>query len=175
MKRRELVNYAYNRRRLECERAVWLLARYVPGITSLRDVSPEVLDRYGHRLPEAVRRRAKHVLSENQRVLEAVVALRQADEETFGRLLDESHSSLRHDYQVSCHELDLMVHLARSLPGCLGARMTGAGFGGCTVNVVKVDAVPAFVPAIQDGYFSVTGIVPQVFMCRPGTGASRLP
>lgn len=175
MKRRELVNSAYNRRRLECERAVRLLARYVPGITSLRDVSPEVLDLHGHRLPEIVRRRAKHVLSENQRVLEAVVALQQADGETFGRLLDESHSSLRHDYQVSCHELDLMVHLARSLPGCLGARMTGAGFGGCTVNVVKVDAVPVFVPAVLERYLAATGTVPQVFVCRPGTGASRLP
>ncbi len=174
MTRRGLVGSAYNERRQQCEEAVRILASVLPGIKALRDVTLEDLAHYGGLLPEIVRKRAAHVVSENARVVQAVQALEAGQGELFGRLMDESHVSLRDDFQVSSKELDLMVSLARQVPGCLGARMTGAGFGGATVNLVREEAVPAFVEAVAAGYERATGLKPEITVSRAAAGAGVL-
>ena len=174
MTRRGLVGSAYNERRQQCEEAVRILAAVLPGIRALRDVTPEQLARYGDRLPPVVRRRAAHVVSENARVLEAVRAMEAGQAEAFGRLMDASHASLRDDYEVSSQELNLMVELARQAPGCLGARMTGAGFGGATVNLVCDEAVPAFVESVAKAYEARTGLKPEITVSSAADGASIL-
>lgn len=171
MTRRGLVGTAYNERREQCEEAVRLLSGALPGISALRDVTPEDLQRFGDLLPPIVRRRAAHVVSENARVLEAARALEGGDAEAFGRLMDASHVSLRDDYEVSSKELDLMAELAREAPGCLGARMTGAGFGGATVNLVREEQVVPFVEQVAGRYESRTGLRPEITVSRPAAGA----
>ena len=123
-------------------------------------------------MPVNVARRARHIISENGRVLRAVDAAHKNDLETFGTLMNESHASLRDDYAVSCAELDAMVEIARTQPGCLGARLTGAGFGGCTVNLVRDDAVDAFVANVARGYDARMHCLPQIYICRAIDGAS---
>jgi len=135
--RRELAASAYNERRSQCEEGVRLVQKHLPGITALRDVPPVALARWKDDLPEIIYRRCTHVVQENRRVLNMVEALRQGDLEQAGRLMDASHASLRDLYEVSCPELDLMVEIAQGLPGCWGSRLTGAGFGGCTVSLVR--------------------------------------
>jgi galactokinase len=147
--RRELRNSAYNTRRAECARAVALLAEVLPGLGSLRDLTPEDLGRFRNRLPEVVARRAEHVVGENLRVTAAVAALRAGDLDELGLLFARSHASLRDLYEVGAPALDAMVDLARSVPGVVAARMTGAGFGGCTVNLVRDDAVERLVAAVR--------------------------
>ena len=173
MKRRGLVDSEYNARRSECEQGVELLRRFLPGIAQLRDVSRADLERFGEALPPVVRKRCAHVVSENERTVNAVQALRSGKVEEFGRLMDGSHLSLRDDYQVSCHELDRMVDLARAVPGCDGARMTGAGFGGCTVNLVRVGAVSAFVETVSNKYVAEMGARPEVYVCQASAGAGE--
>jgi galactokinase len=174
MKRRGLVDSAYNQRRRECEQGVERLHRHLPQVRALRDVTSADLARFGHELPATVLQRCRHVVSENDRTLQAVAALRAGDVQQFGRLMDLSHASLRDDYEVSCAELDAMVEAARGIPGCLGARMTGAGFGGCTVNWVHAEDAAAFARAVAEGYRARTGVSPEVYVCAASAGAGEV-
>ena len=173
--KRGLVDSEYNQRRAECEAAARLLGQRLPGVVALRDVTLEQFERYAPELPDLVRRRARHVISENERVLASVAALAGGDLETFGRLMDESHASLRDDYQVTIPQLDIMVEAAHAAPGVLGSRMTGAGFGGCTVSLVRADAVDEFRRTVPERYRARTGIDPHIYVCRVVDGASVLP
>lgn len=168
---RRLNTSEYNRRRAECEEAVRVLNKTYGDIDALRDASLEQLEGVRPGLAEVSYRRARHVISENHRVLAAVEALRAGRKDDFGRLLYRSHDSLRDDYEVSCRELDLLVDLAREAPGTIGARMTGAGFGGCTVNLVERDSVQGFCDSVQPAYQKETGILCPVYVCSPSAGA----
>ncbi len=174
-KRRGLVDSQYNARRQECEQGVQLLRQHLPGIEMLRDVSSADLERYGQELPPVVLKRCRHVVSEDERTLQAVAALKVGEVVEFGRLMHASHVSLRDDYEVSCSELDTMVELALEAPGCLGARMTGAGFGGCTVNLVRAEAVDGFVQQVSERYAKATGLRPEVYVCQASAGAAEVP
>jgi galactokinase len=174
MKRRGLLDSEYNTRRQQCEQGVQLLRQHLPHVRALRDVTSDDLAEHGHILPPVVRQRCLHVVSENERTLAAVAALRTGEISHFGQLMDRSHASLRDDYQVSCQELDKMVELAHRAPGCLGARMTGAGFGGCTVNLVRAEAAGAFAQRIAMMYAEETGVTPEVYICRASAGAGEL-
>ncbi len=174
MVKHELSASEYNLRREECEEGVALLKKEHPAITALRDISPKEFAKSEETLPELIRMRCRHVVTEDQRVLDSVEALRAGDMVQFGRLMNESHNSLRNYYQVSCPELDIMVDLAQKIPGCLGARMTGGGFGGCTVNLVKVDAVSDFQSAMRDGYCRETDRNPEIYISSPAAGAREV-
>ena len=173
-KRRGLVESAYNQRRQECEEAVRRLQAVLPGVRALRDVRPEDLRQHQGLLPPSVLRRARHVVQENARVLASVAALEAGDLSTFGRLLNESHASLRDLYQVSCLELDALVEVAQAQPGCLGSRLTGAGFGGCTVSLVRTAAVADFAAAVARGYTARTGLTPEIYVCQAADGAGEV-
>jgi len=170
--RRALTASAYNQRRQECNRAVGLLAlllhRRRPR--SLRDITLNDLRVHGRFLPEDLFRRARHVVGENARVLATVDALQRGDLEEVGRLFAASHESLAHDYEVSSAELDLMVELACSLEGVVAARMTGAGFGGCTVNLVGSDALDDFRQQVIDTYRARTGLPAEMYACKAVDG-----
>ncbi|MGB7925764.1 MAG: galactokinase [Pyrinomonadaceae bacterium] len=160
----ELAASAYNTRRAECERGVEMLREFLPGIRALRDVSLEEFRQYEEHLPEPVRRRCRHVVSENARVLAFADALRAGRLEEMGRLMALSHQSLRDDYEVSSAELDLLVLIATGLKeATVGARMTGGGFGGCTVNLVRRAAVEEFREVIRREYSRVTNIDPAIY------------
>ena len=162
----------YNQRRADCCAGVSALrAHAMPGIHALRDVSSASLEELKGGLPEPVHRRCRHVVTENERVQAAAKALKANDLQVFGRLMYESHVSLRDDYEVSCKELDLMVEIARTLPGVYGARMTGGGFGGCTVNLVRADCVEEFVASIKQEYAHATGLSADVYTCIAAQGA----
>jgi len=170
MKRRGLVDSAYNERRQECQTGVGLLQRRLPGITALRDVTPADLAQFGDGLPAPVDRRVRHVVHENSRVHAFASALRQGELLTAGALMNDSHASLRDDYEVSCAELDALVEAAWAAPGVYGSRMTGAGFGGCTVSLVADNAVKAFCQRIQVAFEDQTGLTPQIYVSRPSQG-----
>ena len=171
LKKRGLVDSEYNTRREQCEEAVSLLKTYLPGIRALRDVSVSDFKKYGSEIPPTVRRRAEHVVSENDRVLKSVQALKKGDVETFGKLMNKSHESLRDLYEVSCRELDVLVESAWRVPGVYGSRMTGAGFGGCTVSMVANDAVEDFLERVPLEYRARIGVTPLVYVCTPESGA----
>ncbi len=171
---RKLSEGAYNDRRRECEASVALLRSRVPHIAQLRDLSTEQLAIARDALPEVLYRRALHVVSENERVLAARVALVRRDLRRLGALMNESHESLRDDYEVSCTELDILVTLARGFPGVYGARMTGAGFGGCTVNLLDAACAQQFRTGIADAYRRETGIVMEVYDGTPSAGAQLI-
>jgi galactokinase len=171
---RRLETSAYNERRAQCEAAVQAIAATEPGVRSLRDVTLDMLDRVRDRLEPVVARRAEHVVRENGRVLAAIAALEAGDLPTVGRLLAESHDSLRDLYEVSSPELDALVDIARATPGVVGARLTGAGFGGCTINLVRHDAVETFRQAVLREYPVRTGLTPEVLVVTPSPGAGRL-
>ncbi|MGA7401351.1 MAG: galactokinase [Candidatus Sulfotelmatobacter sp.] len=171
MVKHELAAGEYNRRRADCESGVRTLGQHLPNVLALRDVTLADLDRYRNELPELVYRRCRHVIRENQRVLAASDALQRGDQMRFGKLMYESHASLRDDYEVSCRELDLLVELASTCEGVYGARMTGGGFGGCTVNLVRSDAVGRFENRIADAYAKATGKTPDIFVCSAAQGA----
>jgi len=171
MVRHELASGEYNRRRADCEEGVKLLQSHLPGIRALRDVAVTDLEVWKHVLPATVYRRCRHVVTENQRVLAAAKALQSGDTHRFGHLMYRSHASLRDDYQVSCKELDLLVDLASSSSSVFGARMTGGGFGGCTVNLLRTDASDSFTEHISQAYQEVTGIIPEIYVCEPAQGA----
>jgi galactokinase len=175
MIRHELASGEYNRRRADCEEGMKLLQPHLPGIRALRDVSAEDLEAWERLLPATVCRRCRHVVTENQRVLDAAKALRSSDAGGFGQLMYQSHASLRDDYQVSCRELDLLVELASSSQGVYGSRMTGGGFGGCTVNLLQADACDSFKEHMSRAYREATGIVPEIYVCEPGQGAQAWP
>ena len=163
--RRSLEAVPYNLRRQECAEAARLL-----GVAALRDVDAAVLKAHRGALPDRLYRRARHVVTEEARVLAAVQALRRGDVETLGSLLNQSHASLRDDFEVSCPELDLLVELARGRDGVLGARLTGAGFGGCTVNLVRGEALEAFGAVVLDQYRERAGRSAAMYVCRARDG-----
>ncbi len=169
---RLLAGSAYNERWAQCEAAVRVLGRRDPSIRALRDVTPEFLSRYADDLPEVVRKRARHVVSENARVLESVEALKRGDVERFGQAMIASHASLRDDYEVSCRQLDVMVEAMLRVEGVVGARMTGAGFGGCAVSLVRQGAVERFLSEVPAAYTAATGIEPAIYVCHAVDGAS---
>jgi galactokinase len=172
--RRRLTSGEYNKRRADCEEAVRLLSADLPGITSLRDVGLEAFNRLSSRLPARVQKRARHVVEEIERTRRAVPLLAAGDMIAFGRLLNDCHASLRDLYEVSIPELDTMVRVAQSLPGCYGARLTGAGFGGCTVNLVAREQVGAFSRSLARGYEAETGFPPEIYICTASRGAQRI-
>ena len=162
MIKRELATSAYNERRRQCEEGVRLLKRSIPDIRALRDISTNQLDHIDE-LPKPIRSRCRHVVTENARVLESIKALKRGAMDHFGTLMNASHNSLRDHYHVSCPELDTLVEAARNTPGVLGARMTGAGFGGCTVNLVETEKAPRFIETIINHYKAATGIQAEVY------------
>lgn len=170
--RRSLTSSAYNERRASCEQAVELLQSYKPEIHSLRDVSPVEFAAYSEYLPPVIRRRAEHVVKEIARVQSSVAALRSDNTRSFGALMFSGHASLRDLYEVSCPELDALVEIARRAPGCIGARLTGAGFGGCTVNLVEESSTAEFIENLIEGYHEETGRETDVYLCRASAGAS---
>jgi galactokinase len=171
---RKLAASEYNARRADCDRAVARLAGLDPTVVSLRDVDRELLATGRDLLDDAAYRRARHVVGENDRVMTMIAALEAGDLDTVGEVLAVSHISLRDDYEVSSPALDALVDIAGTVPGVIGARLTGAGFGGCTVNLVHDDAVAALRGAIEDQYPSRTGLTPRVLEVRAADGARRL-
>ena len=163
--RRKLTESRYNDRRAECEAAA---QQY--GVDSLRDLRLAELPDGGG--PEALGRRARHVVSENGRVLSAVEALRNGDVASFGYLMNESHESLRDDFEVSSAELDSIVEAARAVEGCLGARMTGGGFAGCAVALVEAHAAGSFAVRVAETYEEATGLIPSIYPSVPSNGVS---
>jgi galactokinase len=170
--RRSLATSAYNERRAACEQGLAILSRYLPGIQSLRDVSPMEFAAYSEYLPPVVRRRVEHVVKEIARVHSAVVALRLDERATFGAIMVSGHASLRDLYEVSTPDLDTLVEIARGLPGCYGARLTGAGFGGCTINLVEASQAQEFSRELEGEYRGRTGRQAYVYLCRASAGAA---
>jgi galactokinase len=164
------VDSAYNERRSQCE----AVARHF-GVKALRDVSLEQLYSQARGLDLATRRRARHVITENDRTLRAAQAMRRGDAGELGALMTASHDSLRDDFQVSSAELNCMVSCAEQSPGCLGARMTGAGFGGCAVALVRAEAADDFSHHVAAAYQTATGLTPQVYVCAATHGAALVP
>ena len=172
--RRKLTSGEYNKRRAACEEAVRLLQQNLPGIKSLRDVSLEDFNRLADKLPEEVSKRARHVVEEIERSKQAEALLAAADVRQFGKLMNECHASLRDLYEVSCPELDVMARVAQSLDGCHGARLTGAGFGGCTVNLVAREQAQRFSGLLAKGYAAAVGYPPEIYITRASNGAELL-
>jgi galactokinase len=170
---RKLGSSEYNARRAQCERGVAVIAAEVEGVKSLRDVDLALLERFRDRLDEQTFRRCEHVIRENERVLAAVEALEGGDAGTVSRLFAESHASLRDLYEVSSRELDALVELAVSVPG-VAARMTGAGFGGCTVNLVPREALERFREVVEAGYRERTGLEARVMEVEVAAGAGLI-
>jgi galactokinase len=164
----------YNTRRAECEQAVEILRHYLPELRALRDLSPEKFERFKEYLPTRLQKRCRHVVTENARVLEAVQALRHNNLITLGRLLFESHRSLRVDYQVSCRELDMLVETAAHISGVFGARLTGGGFGGCTVNLVRKPVSEEFQQTISRAYQDKFQITPTIHIVETGNGVEEI-
>jgi len=164
----------YNKRRAQCEQGVTLLRRYFPSIKALRDVTLAQLQAHRDELPELIYRRCHHAISETERVLRCATALRAGDLATVGRCMAESHLSLKNDYQVSCRELDVMVEIAARRDGVVGSRMTGGGFGGSTINLVKTEAVKEFKHNVSREYKLATQIAPEIYVSRAGQGVTEV-
>lgn len=171
--KRGLVDSEYNLRRNQCEQAVIQLKQHLPHITSLRDIGIEHLHLVNS-LETDLCKRARHVITENKRVQDAVEYLKTDSIKQFGKLMNESHVSLRDDYQVSCRELDLIVELAQSVPGTYGARMTGAGFGGSTVSLVADSSIEQFKAKILEIYAKQTKYTPKIYIYHPSQGARQI-
>jgi galactokinase len=172
--RRQLATSEYNVRRSQCERAVQLLSADLPGIRALRDVSPDDLERLKRRLPEVIYRRARHVVNDNARVFQMKEALRKKDLAAAGALMRACHISLRDDYEVSSPELDALAEAAWKVEGCYGSRLTGAGFGGCTVSLVAEEAMPDFQARVAAAYEKAFGRQPEVYVCQAADGVKRV-
>jgi len=168
--RRGLVDSAYNERRRQCETAAQTL-----GVRALRDVDLKQLESAAQRLDPVTFRRARHVVTENARTLEAAEAMRRGDKSRLGQLMDASHQSLRDDYEVSSEALNWMAELARSHRACYGARMTGAGFGGCAVALIHAEAAEEFVTSVGPAYQKATGHQPALYVCQATQGAEAWP
>lgn len=164
LKKRELAKSEYNKRRKECDEAVRILRQFYPDVTALRDITRDMLSEHWNDLQGILASRAHHVVTENQRVLKSVEHLKRGNLEEFGSLMYQSHESLRHDYQVSCLELDILVDATLDMGYVLGSRMTGAGFGGCTVNLVEEEKADKFVAKISHEYLSKIGKTPEIYM-----------
>jgi galactokinase len=169
-----LASSEYNQRRQDCMAGVRLLSGGLPWIRALRDLTPGQLEMHGAVLPEKLFARCRHVVSENARTLQAAEALSQGNVVEMGRLMSASHQSLRENYQVSCRELDILVESAEAQPGVLGARMTGGGFGGCTVNLVLRSNLASFQERVSLEYRSRTGITPEIFPALASAGAGEV-
>jgi galactokinase len=169
-----LASSEYNQRRAQCELGVKILRRELGNIDALRDVTPEELKAFREVLPEIVYRRCKHVVTENQRTLAGAEALESGNAERFGELMLASHQSLRFDYQVSCPELDLLVDAAKEIDGVYGARMTGGGFGGCTVNLISEDVEEIFRKVVAEIYQGTFDIKPDIYAFEAADGASEI-
>lgn len=174
MVKHELGQSAYRERTEECATAVDAIRRRIPSVESLRDVSMQQFESVAQSMPKVIARRARHVISENERVKLFVNAARGNDLERMGQLFVESHLSLQHDYEVSADELDFLVNTAIGIEGVYGARMTGGGFGGCTVNLLRPEVLDKFQNAISQTYQERFGIIPDIFLCRPSAGASEV-
>ena len=169
-----LVDSAYNARRSECETALEELKSEMPIVT-LGDLTEAEFEAHKDTIKDPVRQlRAKHAVYENQRTIRAVAALKANNIEEFGKLMNESHISLKNDYEVSCEEIDILVDLAWKIPGVIGSRITGGGFGGCTVSIVKNDAVDTFIEKVGNGYKEQTGNTAEFYVVEVGDGAHRL-
>ncbi len=164
----------YNARRAEVQTGLEILQRHNPGIHTLRDVTEDELRRYASEMPDNIFRRCLHVVTEDRRVMQAADALRQQDFLGFGRLMYEAHASMRDNYAASCMETDLLVELASRQPGCFGARITGGGFGGCTINLVDAEHADRFVKNVRAGYEQATGIQADIYLSRASDGAGPL-
>lgn len=169
--RRKLTSSGYNERRQACEDAVRILSSEISGIKSLRDVNLEDFNNLSQKMPEVVQKRARHVVEEIDRTSRAIPMLENGHVREFGQLMNDCHTSLRDLYEVSVPELDKMVEIAQGLPGCYGARLTGAGFGGCTVNLVEKSFVAEFAENLAKGYSNVTKYKTQIYICRASDGA----
>jgi galactokinase len=174
MVKHALASGGYNERRSQCEEGVSELRKVLPDISALRDVSSVQLEQHRDALQPIIYSRCKHIVSENERVLASAAALERSDLRVFGSLMNDSHRSLRDDFEVSCAELDLMVELARGVEGVHGARMTGGGFGGCTVNLVARDQVDRFERVVAPGYEKATGLRPEIYVCQAVKGAEEI-
>jgi galactokinase len=174
MVKHALASSAYRERVAECAAAVDALRQRFPSVASLRDVSPEQLTAGASELPETVARRARHVVTEDARVGRFVEASAADDPRKMGQLMLESHASLRDDYQVSCEELDFLVESAMAIEGVYGSRMTGGGFGGCTVTLLQAEADGPFKERISAAYHARYEVTPLVYACRPSDGAGEL-
>lgn len=174
MVRHSLAGGEYNQRRAECEEGVRILAAQLPNVKALRDVTLSELSALRLEWPQAVEKRCRHVISENRRVVEAASDLERGDLDEFGRLMRQSHESLRDDFEVSCTELDLLVDLASGIEGVYGARMTGGGFGGCSVNLVRAECVDQFEAEVRKGYQQATGKMPEIYVCSAADGVSQV-
>lgn len=169
-----LVDSAYNQRRQECTDALSELQSVV-DIKTLGDLDEETFEKHKDAIKDPIRqKRARHAVKENQRTIQAVAALRAGDITRFGQLMNQSHISLRDDYEVSCEEIDILVDLAWALPGVIGSRITGGGFGGCTVSIVKNDAVDTFTESIGQAYKEKVGHEAEFYIVDIGDGAKRL-
>jgi galactokinase len=164
----------YNTRRAEVEQATAILRSHRPEIKLLRDATPGDLEQWGAEMPPNVLKRARHIITDSLRAQAAAAALDRGDLKELGKLMAEAHASYRDDFEASCPEADLMVELANKQPGLVGARLTGGGFGGCTVNLVEEQHAVAFIEAVAAGYRKQTGIKPDVFRCRAADGARQV-
>ena len=172
--RRKLTSGEYNKRRSACEEAVRLLKQNLPNIKSLRDISLKDFNRLAKKFPRKIEKRARHVVEEIGRSNQAEALLEAGDVQSFGKLMNECHVSLRDLYEVSCPELDVMARIAQTLDGCYGARLTGAGFGGCTVNLVEKKKAGSFAKALATGYESETDLHPEIYISHASNGAELL-
>ncbi|OFX16121.1 MAG: galactokinase, partial [Armatimonadetes bacterium RBG_16_58_9] len=165
MKRRGLVGSEYDLRRSQCEEAARMFAQWLPNVKALRDVSSADFEEHGEKLPDVVRKRAQHIVYENERVLASREALDAGDFEKFASLMDESHDSARDLYELSCPELDAMAEVARAAPGSLCNRLAGAGFGGCSVSLVRDESVDEFVDVVREQHEARTGLATELYVC----------
>jgi galactokinase len=165
----------YNLRREACEEGVRLLSRYLGPIQALRDVTPEQLEAKRRKLPDLVYRRCRHIVTENGRVLEAERALEAGDFVACGRAMNASHLSMQKDFEITCPEVDMLAGLAQTVQGVYGSRMTGGGFGGCTISLVEASAVDKASHILTDGYRIATGLDTDIFVCAPSDGAGLIP
>ncbi|MDP9038750.1 MAG: galactokinase [Acidobacteriota bacterium] len=164
----------YNTRRAEMEQGLQILQKHRPEIAALRDATLDDLARWGPEMSDKSLRRCRHVITEDNRVLAALDAFQRHDLARFGELMREAHISFRDDFEASCREIDILVALAGRQPGCFGARLTGGGFGGCTVNLVATEQIPSFVEAMRAEYLAATGITAEIYTSRASTGAHAI-
>lgn len=171
----ELGSSAYRERVAECREAVEAIQKFHPDVRSLRDVSLRMLEGIQDSVPVVPRKRARHIISDSQRVLDLAEASERGDLREMGRLFIASHRSMQYDYEITCEEIDFLVDTAIKLPGVYGARMTGGGFGGCTVNLIDPEQGQHFERALTEAYQQRYGITPTFYDCRPAAGAARVP
>ena len=174
MVRHEHASSGYNTRRHECEVGFRTLSEALPGICALRDVTLDDLENHSHHLSDVIYKRVRHVVTENDRVKKAATALEMGDIAEFGRLMADSHRSLRNDFEVSTLELDLMVELSNGQEGVYGARMTGGGFGGCTINLVEAAHAQEVQQRLEQRYGARTGLRPTILICETSDGAGAV-